>query len=513
MKTRLVVLLATLLAVGWVSVPAATASASDVPSSTAVHEAVRDTFPHLRHQGLFPFCTGCHEGIPEGNVPEQYPEPGSCAGCHDGVTERRVDWVPEVRPVGLVEFSHPQHIRRVERHGEPEVECAQCHVAEGGERMEVVALDPVRCFTCHGNAEQEHFDPSRNCAQCHRNAAEAPGVAPRLGTFDQPTTHGADDFLLTHAPTTPRQELTCATCHVQQRCTACHVDPGLAPIQRMPQAPTDWTLPLMRAEYPVPSTHVSPFFERDHGRPAPNASDCSTCHTQDDCAACHLEPLPPSAEGLLRRPAPHPGSGAGTTGALQVTRVSLRHDTLDVDPRYRGPGVGLVTNLPRSHESAFFMASHQTVAAAAPESCATCHTENYCASCHDAPQAPGFHPSNFATRHAAAASAMSAECANCHNTQAFCRQCHVEMGFGTEGRLGPGYHDAEPLWLIRHGQGARQGLEQCVTCHTQKDCLQCHSQVGAFKVSPHGPDFDPAAARSRNPYICTACHLGNPGGG
>ena len=106
---------------------------------------------------------------------------------------------------------------------------------------------------------------------------------------------------------------------------------------------------------------------------------------------------------------------------------------------------------------------------------------------------------------------MSADCSNCHQTQVFCRSCHVEVGRGSSGRLGSDYHDAEPLWLLRHGQPARQGLETCASCHTQRDCLQCHSQVGAFKISPHGPGFDPVLAAEKNPWICKACHIGTPG--
>lgn len=102
------------------------------------------------------------------------------------------------------------------------------------------------------------------------------------------------------------------------------------------------------------------------------------------------------------------------------------------------------------------------------------------------------------------------ECSNCHNTAAFCRECHIGVGVESVGRLGPGYHDAEPVWLLRHATAARQGLEQCASCHTQQDCLQCHSQFGAFKVSPHGPDFDAERARDRNPWICRACHFSDP---
>ncbi|HEX6589857.1 MAG TPA: cytochrome c3 family protein, partial [Longimicrobiales bacterium] len=79
-----------------------------------------------------------------------------------------------------------------------------------------------------------------------------------------------------------------------------------------------------------------------------------------------------------------------------------------------------------------------------------------------------------------------------------------------QGRLGSGFHDAQPLWLLRHGQAARQTLESCTTCHEQRDCMQCHSQTGSFQINPHGPDFDAERARDRNSRICFACHVADP---
>ena len=78
------------------------------------------------------------------------------------------------------------------------------------------------------------------------------------------------------------------------------------------------------------------------------------------------------------------------------------------------------------------------------------------------------------------------------------------------GRLDASFHDAQPVWLLRHAQAARQGLESCTSCHSQKDCLQCHSQLGAFGINPHGPDFDAARVQKRNPLICFACHVSDP---
>ncbi len=460
-----------------------------------------EPFPHLAHQGLFPLCTGCHTGIPEGDAATLYPAPASCAGCHDGVEEPRVDWRPAPRPGGILDFSHPAHAGDVAREGGEPVECADCHVAEAGPRMAVVPLEPARCLTCHGDDPGEHVEASTNCTRCHLPLARSESGETRVGVMSRPVDHDAADFLAAHAPEGRRAVNRCATCHVQERCVSCHVDPRLDAIQALPAAPADWRLPAMDARYPVPISHDDPAFERLHGTPLPAAAECSTCHTRNDCAACHLAPLPSPANELLPRPA------SSAPAAVE------RPDTPRVVRPNGGPGVGLEGRLPGSHESPFFLAAHPTIAAAAAESCASCHTQSYCAACHDAPRAPGYHPPNFVTRHAAAVGSQAMECSNCHNTQAFCQQCHVEMGFGAQGRLGSGYHDAEPLWLLRHGQGARQGLEQCASCHTQRDCLQCHSQFGAFKVNPHGPDFDPVRARERNPWICSACHIGGALGG
>jgi hypothetical protein len=180
-----------------------------------------------------------------------------------------------------------------------------------------------------------------------------------------------------------------------------------------------------------------------------------------------------------------------------------------------------------------FALEHGNVAAASGASCTACHRRTMCVDCHDAAAsgAPalvasglasdtmrsalpgGFHPPNYLARHSAEAYGRRLECSNCHDSRVFCADCHESSGMSSasvRGRLGPGFHDAEPLWLLRHGQAARQGLESCASCHKQNECMQCHSVFGAFKVSPHGPDFDPARAQQRNAAICLVCHLSDP---
>ena len=67
-------------------------SAAVLSLEAPISAVQEDPFPHAAHQGLFPLCTGCHEGIPSGDEADWYPEPQSCRGCHDGVERDEVVW-------------------------------------------------------------------------------------------------------------------------------------------------------------------------------------------------------------------------------------------------------------------------------------------------------------------------------------------------------------------------------------------------------------------------------------
>jgi len=107
------------LARAFVALLALAALAATVPSAvgaTAVQEQVEvsDSFPHLPHDGLFPLCTGCHEGVPSGDASDYYPEPSLCTGCHDGVDVAPLEreWTPPVPDADpdLLSFRHPEHV-------------------------------------------------------------------------------------------------------------------------------------------------------------------------------------------------------------------------------------------------------------------------------------------------------------------------------------------------------------------------------------------------------------------
>lgn len=444
-----------------------------------------DPFPHAEHEGLFPVCSGCHAGVAEGEPSDYYPPASQCAGCHDGADQERVTWAgPSARASNVV-FEHVGHASELDAAGDDPLTCESCHSDLDVGRMSVDGAEEVgTCWSCHAHERTEHFQASADdpCVSCHVPLAESGFDGGRLDALPAPDAHEGTAFLLeAHGPLAEAELTRCATCHVQNQCLDCHVDDAQASVAAMPEAPATMAVPAVDPSYPVPPTHDVQGFEAVH--PVSDATTCSTCHTANDCASCHLAPLPEVA-----------------------SRVPSRSEA-------RAPGAALVSAAPETHESFFFVETHSTLAAAAPSTCATCHTESYCADCHDGPSDGGYHPPGFVSLHPSSAFGQAQECATCHNTAAFCRECHEEVGLGSTGRLGAGYHDAEPLFLLRHGQAARQSLESCASCHQQTDCVQCHGVLGAFRVSPHTEDFDARAAWARSPATCLACHVSNPVGG
>jgi len=456
----------------------AAALAVSAAAMAAYALAPAQQFPHEEHEGLFPVCTGCHQGVETGDSSAYYPAASTCLGCHDGERQERVEYEPP-RPGGpsLVAFSHTAHDRETDR----ELDCTTCHVQPGAPAMAVEHAVVQTCLDCHPHDAPDHL-VSADCGTCHRPFASS-GLPPVAAlALPRPATHDVAAFLAeSHGELAAAEPGRCAVCHTRERCAACHVDAAAQPvIAALPQL-EGAALPVSAARYPVPPSHLEPHWLELHGGSAAAApADCATCHTRQDCASCHRERVPPAVGQLA-----------------DVRRVVA-------------PGVGELRRAPAGHARPEFATEHGVAASADIERCAACHVRLDCESCHQAVTSPEYHPPNFADRHAAAAYARSLDCSSCHSTERFCRDCHRERGTVASGRLSGGFHDAQPLWLLRHGQAARQGLESCATCHVQRDCMQCHSQTGSFRISPHGPDFDPERAQGKNARVCFACHLGDP---
>jgi len=496
--------------------PALASPALALSHASPASPPAADTFLHVDHDGMFPLCTGCHLGAETGFTADLYPTAESCAECHDGEVEATVEWAGPTALETNLTYDHGEHIAVLEAQGEAMLGCADCHGDPAPRVLEEPRVLAEECLSCHDDervdevSDRDHY-VAAECALCHLPAATSSLGAARIAALPTPPDHtvdAEDSFLaVVHGEAAAaRADDRCTTCHVKDQCATCHVNATrVAEIRALPTDPARRPFPDLGARYPTPASHTAARFAWSHvGVAEADGSNCATCHTGDSCRSCHLEPVPAPVAGLVHRDPP-PGLDAGLGG-------EARRDTVTA------PGAEVDARPPESHESAFFMERHGTVAAVESNSCATCHAEeSYCASCHERQMEGGagavYHAPNYTLSHAAEAANAVSECSNCHDTAVFCRDCHTTAGLGSSGRLGPGYHDAEPLWLLRHPQAARQQLETCAGCHTQTDCLQCHSQLGAFQISPHGADFDARAAYARNPVVCRACHLGDPFGG
>jgi hypothetical protein len=158
-----------------------------------------------------------------------------------------------------------------------------------------------------------------------------------------------------------------------------------------------------------------------------------------------------------------------------------------------------------------FVLTHGPTAATRRLDCAGCHEQHYCTNCHQGTGQRKYHVYDFVYRHASEAYARETNCTSCHNTEVFCRSCHAQsvgIAANSQRRSGPA-HSSQPLWLLQHGEAARQSMPSCVSCHQQTDCIKCHSSFGS-RVNPHGPDFDAARMQKKNPTLCTYCHLAPP---
>ena len=445
-------------------------------SSYAV-PAAADTFPHARHEKLFTTCAACHAGIAAGDTATMMPSPELCAGCHNGDMVRRVDWQPRARRATNLKLDHGPHVAMFEgMEGGAETACPRCHArADSLPFMDVGRARPERCVDCHGQGAPSHL-AQQQCEPCHVSLHEARGLdVAAIRAFPKPPSHDSAGWVLGHREAAGGG--TCAVCHARNFCASCHVNAtSVAAIDTL--AADDRVAEIVagvRRTYPRAASHGSDW-DQKHGAVArAGVGECANCHTQESCYGCHrvAERVAP-IRALPRRT---PG------GAYGVDLAGIR-------PADHLPDQAL---------------RHRAMAAGGDVNCGSCHTQAYCASCHDAARAPGFHGANFVQRHGQQAFASEMECASCHNTQVFCRDCHRTLGRAdTHAPIGK-FHDAQPGWLFGHGGIARRSIESCASCHAQDFCLRCHSATTGWKVNPHGSRFSPSVA-GKNRAMCLICH-------
>lgn len=439
-------------------------------------------FPHARHAGLFPTCAGCHRGVAEGDTTAFYSITAEeCAACHDGTRLKTVELAPPHRHATNLRFTHAAHSKIVP------LKCEGCHKEAGTDnRMAVRLPDPMTCLGCHQPDAKAHVAWDTHCAKCHFPLAEATALSKDdIAEFPKGPDHEDPDFVLVHGRIASQGTETCATCHTRDSCARCHLNAEQVPA--IAGLGTDARVAALVAGrpgvWPKPASHEAQDWAFSHFEQArASIETCANCHARQSCETCHSGASEPAVIAKLpSRPSTGPAG-------VRITRV---------------------LTMPPSH-TADWISNHASAASMGAPNCSTCHTETFCSDCHAGAAKPDFHPADFVTRHATEAFANENECASCHSREAFCRDCHTGLGMAASGSTGASFHDAQPDWLLAHGQAARQDLESCTTCHEQRSCLRCHSAKTGWRVNPHGSGFDGDDVAGKSTQACAICHFSLP---
>jgi predicted CXXCH cytochrome family protein len=443
------------------------------------------SFPHGAHERLFPVCQSCHGGIASSDAGSAYPTAADCAQCHDGTRRRRVAWSERVPRPSNLDFSHARHLAADMAAG---AGCQTCHaLPDTTGRMAVGPAQPELCIRCHEHRAATHLADAATCSRCHVPLGSARAIgAGRIARFPRPEWHGASDFISTHATTAAPADVSCTVCHARETCERCHANAERLPA--VSSLPRDARVAALEAgrvpAYPLPPSHSDGSWYLEHGSAArARTESCANCHTQPSCTGCHAGGT--GSAGAVVRSLPQPVAGAAT--GINPALITRAVHTRDVKLQ------------------------HGRIAAAGQLDCAQCHTRQHCTSCHAAADSRAFHAPNFVERHAADVFAGRGECQACHSTETFCRACHSRAGLAAQD-MRSSFHDAQPMWVLSHGQAARRGLDSCASCHRQNDCVRCHSAAGGWGVNPHGPGFTGRGA-ARSAASCRLCHRVNPTGG
>ncbi len=512
-------------------------------STGALHAQRSSGFPHAQHAKLFPDCAGCHAGILSGDATTAMPAPSTCAQCHNGRDVAVTTWSGATPQPTNLRFAHVEHPRDPQAKGTSAV-CQSCH-AENKQAgwMQVRRAAPTVCLSCH--EAPEHLAESAICKTCHVPLTEARALpASAIATFPKPTSHGRADFASAHAPRTSADVERCATCHARESCARCH--PNAARVPAIGALGSDSRVAqLMKgkaASYSTPVNHRSETWSADHGTIASKqAEGCANCHTQPSCQSCHRGSN--AAAVIARLPMPAPGVAPGVV--LRVARVdtgltfarlpargathgdtilvkahplgfAMQHKSVAASGRVDCLGCHEQRQCATCHEGsgskvhpAGFATQHKSTAASGRLDCLGCHEQRQCTTCHEGSGSKRYHALDFVARHAAVAYGQDQNCTSCHRTETFCRSCHEKTNITVSGARTGAVHTGQPLWLLQHGQAARQGMTGCTTCHQQRDCLRCHASTG-LKVNPHGQNFDASRMSARNKIMCLTCHITDP---
>lgn len=354
-------------------------------------------------------CTGCHAH----DASEHLAAEAVCSDCHAILTD-----APDLGVSRVAEFPQPPSHSSdafVLEHGNDEGEapetCAVCHARE-------------TCVRCHLNAgslaEIQKLEPDARVAMI---------VGGEPAEWPEPSSHEQVDWEFVHPEEINAGSQSCATCHAETSCRACHGSAPIPEIAALPHPgegePAGVVVPRTR-----PPGHL-PLFATQHGTAAAtNLPRCTACHVESQCAACHTDPnrIADAAVGPQspeRRSGYHPSNFLMRHGAEAFAVQTVCSDCHSTEAFCRDchQSTGITMGVADGAGGAFHDAQpnwffeHGRAARQGLEGCASCHQQTSCLRCHSAksglrisPHGPGFDPSS-------AASASTASCGICHTAR------------------------------------------------------------------------------------------------
>ncbi|MBL8603921.1 MAG: cytochrome c3 family protein [Myxococcales bacterium] len=358
-------------------------------------------------------------------------------------------------------------------------------------RVPSYAIYPTQALPLRFDHRRHLAMPGVRCESCHTNASGSTSVSDRL-------TPPEASCRPCHAIDRRQPEKAVAAGQGVARCDGCHE--GFDPRQ---------PLRIARVDIGPSNLHFS------HAAHVSQGQRCVDCHanvvnvgmatrlelpTMEQCVRCHTLQTPRGRCALCHLTEP--------TGQL-ITRFA----EASMNPPE--------TLLPALHHDADFWFNHRAAAARDAARCTVCHRDEQCTECHDGRMRDRrTHPNDYLTQHPAEARLAADRCTSCHRTASFCVACHDRAGVGAgaspAGRTSERIHPPPEVWSARvvgprhHGVEARRAMTQCVSCHSERDCVTCHATLprGGGGFNPHGPGFAArcGAMLRANERPCAQCH-------
>jgi hypothetical protein len=374
--------------------PAHDSASSKSVGCVGCHSAQGDTtWMHVRSASPRG-CIACHAHA----APEHLAETATCRTCHTTLADSRALTVAMIAA-----FPKPaSHARS---------DFLSTHAPRGDAAL-------AQCATCHTR---------ESCVRCHANGSQLPSVTRlaaddrvaqmlrgRAATYPTPPSHASAEWSITHGKDAAKSTQSCANCHTQPACRACHAGTRAASVIAalpMPMANGAQGVAIRKT-----TVHAAGFMEQHKTAAASGRMDCMGCHQKRECSTCH----------------------SGTSA--------------------------------RRYHPSDFVSRHSPKAYAQQQTCSSCHrTETFCRSCHlqsnitsTGARTGAAHPAQPAwlLQHGEAARRGLNGCTTCHQ-QRDCLRCHSDLGLKVNPH-GPKF-EASSM--------SARNRQMCATCHI-KDPLE-----------------------------------------